>query len=282
MTLTYSLNGLDLHDPGNGRKLLDATSWSNNIAMRNTVLSLPGMHGAVPVWAAPLDSSNLVLRVQVKDRDEDGLNDKWNLIMRHLGVGNNRGTLIERARSAAGADNGRQVSAYGQLVSADQPDFSCAGGLVTSSLIFSIPGGRWYGAAETEVLSLTGANQAVTIAQDSTMPITESQFLVKGPIAGLHIFDNVSQTGFDWTGVNITSAQWLLIDLATFTAWQKSSAAYDLSGTNVSAGLANSGVGWLSLVPGIADGITASSVSVTSSGTSGASTLTLRAQPAYQ
>lgn len=281
MTLTYAINGLDLHDPDNGRRLLDAPIWAGNLTSRNIQIALPGVHGNVPVWQSPMDASGITFRVRLLDHDQDGLNTKWNQIVRYLGVGNNQPVILSRTRSTTAETNGRQTTTKGQLTAVDPPDFSCAGGFVTASLGFNIPSGRWYGEVTTEVLALADADQPSTIAEASTMPITDSAFLVHGPISGLHIFDNTSQTGFDWSGANVTSAQWLLVDLASFTAWIKSSATYDLSGTNVSAGLANSGIGWLSLVPGVTDLGSASSVSVTSSGTSGASTLTLRAQPAY-
>lgn len=281
MTLTYAVNGLDLHDPANGRRLLDAPIWASNLTMRNIQIALPGIHGNLPVWQSPLDASGITFRIRLTDHDQDGLNTKWNQVVRYLGVGNNQPVTLERTRSTTGVNAGRQVTTKAQLTTVDPPDFSCAAGFVTASLGFNIPSGRWYGSAATETLNLAAANQRVTTAEASTLPITDAAFLVKGPVSGLHIFDNVSQTGFDWSGANVTSAQWLLVDLASFTAWIKSSASYDNSGTNVSAGLANSGIGWLSLVPGIGDGISQSSVSVTSSGTSGASTLTLRAAPAY-
>ena len=281
MTLTYAVNGLALHDPDNGRRLLDAPIWAGNVAMRNLQLALPGTHGNLPYWQAPLDTSGISFRVRLTDQDQDSLNDKWNQIVRHLGIGINQPVILSRTRSTTADTEGRQTTTKAQLTTVDPPDFSCAGGLVTATIGFNIPSGRWYGDITTETLALADTDQPSTIAESSSMPITDAAFLVHGPISGLHIFDNISQTGFDWSGANVTSAQWLLVDLASFTAWIKSSATYDLSGTNVSAGLANSGVGWLSLVPGVTDTSTTSSISVSSSGTSGSSTLTLRAAPAY-
>lgn len=281
MTLTYAVNGLALHDPDNGRRLLDAPIWAGNVSMRNLQLALPGTHGNLPFWQAPLDTSGITFRVRLTDTDQDTLNDKWNQIVRRLGIGINQPVILSRTRSTTAATNGRQTTTKAQLTTVDPPDFSCAGGLVTATIGFNIPSGRWYGDVATETLALADTDQPSTIAESSTMPITDGAFLVHGPISGLHIFDNISQTGFDWSGANVTSAQWLLVDLASFTAWIKSSATYDLSGTNVSAGLANSGVGWLSLVPGVTNDSSTSSISVSSSGTSGSSTLTLRAAPAY-
>ena len=281
MTLTYAVNGLALHDPDNGRRLLDAPIWAGNVSMRNLQLALPGTHGNLPYWQAPLDTSGITFRIRLTDTDQDNLNDKWNQIVRHLGIGINQPVILSRTRSTTADTDGRQTNTKAQLTTVDPPDFSCAGGLVTATIGFNIPSGRWYGDIMTETLALADIDQPSTIAAASSMPITDAAFLVHGPISGLHIFDNISQTGFDWSGANVTSAQWLLVDLASFTAWIKDSASYENSGTNVSAGLANSGIGWLSLVPGVTDDTSTSSISVSSSGTSGSSTLTLRAAPAY-
>lgn len=281
MTLTYAVNGLALHDPDNGRKLLDAAIWAGSLSMLNYQLALPGVHGNLPYWQTALDASGIQFRVRMLDRDQDGLNTSWNQIIRHLGIGTNQPVILSRTRSTTAETNGRQTTTKAQLTSIDPPDFSCAGGFVTATLGFNIPSGRWYGDVATETLSLADADQPSTIAEDSTLPITDAALLAKGPISGLHVFDNTSQTGFDWSGANVTSDEWLLIDLASFTAWIKDSASYTLDGTNVSSGLANSGVGWLSLVPGITDASSSSSLKVTSSGTSGSSTLTLRAAPAF-
>lgn len=281
MTLTYAVNGLPLNDPDNGRKLLDAPVWASSLAMKNFALALPGVHGQLGVWNTPLDASQIQLKVRLTDQNEDSLNAAWNTIVRHLGVGVNQPSVLTRQRSAGGTDAGRQVSTNAQLINIDPPDFSCTGGLVTATIGFNIPSGRWYGASVDTTLNLAAANQRITSIEGGTLPVTDGKFLAKGPISGLHVFDNVSQTGFDFSGTNITSAQWLLVDMTTFTAWQKSSATYDDSGTDVSAGLTNSGIGWLSLVPGVTASTSQSSVTVSSSGTSGASTLTLRAAPAY-
>jgi hypothetical protein len=281
VTLTYAINGFDLHDPDNGRKLLDAPVWAGSLTMRNLAIALPQVHGNLPVWQAPLDSSGISFRIRLLDNDPDELNTKWNQIVRRLGVGNNQPVILSRTRSTTADTDGRQTTTEAQLTAVDPPDFSCAGGFVTATLGFNIPSGRWYGDVATEALALADTDQPSTIAAASTMPITNAAFLAHGPIAGLHVYDNVSQTGFGWAGANVTSAQWLLVDLASFTAWIKDSEDYELSGTNVSAGLANSGVGWLSLVPGVTDELSTSSISVSSSGTSGDSNLTLRAAPAY-
>src|SRR5690606_12120873 len=139
------------------------------------------------------------------------------------GVGNNQPVILSRTRSTTADTDGRQTTTEAQLTAVDPPDFSCAGGFVTATLGFNIPSGRWYGDVATEALALADTDQPSTIAAASTMPTTNAAFLAHGPIAGLHVYDNVSQTGFDWAGANVTSAQWLLVDLASFTAWIKDS-----------------------------------------------------------
>lgn len=113
------------------------------------------------------------------------------------------------------------------------------------------------------------------------MPLTNMKFKCHGPISSLQITDQISQTGFAWSGANITSSQWLLVDMQTFTAWQKNTDNWELTGTNVSAQLRSMLLGWLNLVPGIAPGSAASSVNVSASGTDGNTDCILRTRPAY-
>lgn len=281
MTLLYSVNGLALHNPAQGRKLLDTTQWASPVQMRNTNIVLPNMHGSVPVWNAPLEPSSITMRVRLQGDTPAELNERWNELIRHMGVGINQPVVIARTRSAPDEGDGQQVTVAAQLSNIEVPDFFCNPGFCDTTLVFNIPEGRWFGPEEDTPLIIPETNQIVTVAQDSTMPITNMKFLCKGPISSLQINDNVSQTGFAWAGANILSSQWLLVDLQTYTAWQKNSENWDLSGTDVSAQLRSMLLGWLTLVPGIAPGSAASDVSVAASGTDGTTTCTLRTRPAY-
>lgn len=282
MTLLYTVNGLALHNPVMGYKLLDATQWASPIQMRNTTIVLPNMHGAIPVWNAPLEPSTVSMRVRIQGDDPAELNDRWNELIRHLGVGINQPINITRTRNTPDEGDGQEVSVAAQLANVEAPDFHCNPGFADATLIFNIPEGRWFGEESDEELNIPGSNQIVTVAQDSTMPLTNMMFLCHGPLSSLQITDNVSQTGFNWSGANILESQWLLVDLQTFTAWQKSSEDFELSGTDVSAQLRSRLLGWLTLTPGIAPGSAASDVSIAASGTSGATDCILRTRPAYQ
>lgn len=279
MTLAYAINSFDLHQPAAGYKLLDATAWASPVTMPNLQLSVPRMHGTVPVWQVGMESSSIIFRVRITGATDTELNTRWNALVRQLGVGANRPVLLTRTRATSGSTNGRVTTAFAQLASIEQPDFSCAAGYVTTTIVFNIPSGRWAGAWTEE--TLTFGTQVADIAADGTMPITDAMVRVKGPINSLSVFDNVSQTGFTWSGANITTDQWLLVDMQSFTAWAKNDAGYDLNDTNVSALLRSTGLGWLALVPGLSGDTSASSITVTGGGTSGATVATLRARPAY-
>lgn len=281
MTLLYSVNGLSLHNPAQGRKLLDATQWAGPIQMRNTIITLPNVHGSVPVWQAPLEPGSISFRIRIQGSTPAELNERWNELIRHMGIGINQPVTLARTRNVPNGGEGQQVSVAGQLASVQPPDFFCTPGFCDTTIVFNIPEGRWFGTEEDTPLIIPETNQIVTVAQDSSMPLTNMQFLCHGPISSLQINDNVSQTGFAWSGANILTSEWLLVDLQTFTAWQKTTEDYELTGTNVSAQLRSMLLGWLTLVPGIAPGSAASDVSVSASGTDGNTTCTLRTRPAY-
>lgn len=281
MTLLYSINGLALHNPAQGRKLLDATQWAGPIQMRNTVITLPGVHGSVPVWNAPLEPGSISFRVRIQGDSPAELNNRWNELVRHLGIGINQPSILVRTRSAPDEGDGQQVSVAAQLASVEPPDFFCNPGYCDATIVFSIPEGRWFGDEVDTVLVIPQNDQIVTVAGESTMPLTNMQFRCRGSISSLQVTDQISQTGFAWSGANITSTQWLLVDMQTFTAWQKDTDDWELTGTNVSAQLRSMLLGWLNLVPGIAPGSAASSVNVSASGTDGTTDCILRTRPAY-
>lgn len=281
MTLLYSVNGLSLHNPAQGRKVLDATQYAGPIAMRNTTILLPNVHGSVPVWNAPLEPGSIQIRLRINGDDAAELNDRWNEVIRHLGIGTNQPVTLIRTRNTPDSGDGQQVSVAAQLSGLEPPDFSCASSFVDTTMVFNIPEGRWFGDEVDTALVIPQTNQTVTVAQDSTMPLTNMKFLCKGPISSLTITDNVSQTGFAWDGANVLSSQWLLVDLQTFTAWLKEDEDYELTGTDVGAQLRSQLMGWLTLVPGIAPATATTDVSVAASGTDGTTTCTLRTRPAY-
>lgn len=281
MTLMYSVNGLALQNKAAGYQLMDATQYGGALTMRNTQLQPPNFHGHVPVWNAPLDSGQIQFRIRITGTDQDTLSSRWNGLVRRLGVGTNQPVTLTRSRSSAGSTSGRFTTVAGQLIGLEAPDFSCPANYLEATLTFSIPEGRWFAAEAEEILTIPGMNQVVDLAAEGTLPITAMQFKVKGPVSSFSVTDNVSQTGFAWSGANILSTQWLLVDLTTYTAWQKTTNDYDNTGTNVSANLRMTNLGWLSLVPGIAPGHSTSDVTISASGTTGATTCTLRARPAY-
>lgn len=279
MTLAYAINSFPLHQPAAGYKLLDATQWGSPLTIRNTQLVVPNMHGSVPVWQAPMEATSITFRIRITGSNDTELNARWNALVRQLGVGANRPIILTRQRTASGSTLGRITTAEAQLASIEPPDFSCAAGYVQATLVFNIPTGRWAGAWTEEALTFN--TQVADIAAAGTMPISDAMVRVLGPINSLAVQDNVSQTGFTWSGANVTGAQYLLVDMHSYTAWVKSGSDYNLSGTNVSALLRSTGVGWLSLVPGISGDTSASSITVVGGGTSGATVATLRARSAY-
>lgn len=279
MTLSYAINSFALHRPNEGYKLLDATQWGSPVTIRNSQLLVPNMHGALANWQAPVEPATITFRMRISGGTDEELNTRWNALVRQLGIGANRPIILTRQRTASGSTLGRVTTAAAQLASIEPPDFSCAAGYVQATLAFNIPSGRWSGAWTEAVLP--AGSSAPSLPNSGSMPITDAMVRVQGPVSSLIVRDNVSQTGFTWSGANVTSAQWLLVDMQSNTAWVKEDSGYALSGTNVSALLRSVGLGWLSLVPGPSGDTSNTSVTVTLGGSSGATVCTLRARPMY-
>jgi hypothetical protein len=119
-----------------------------------------------------------------------------------------------------------------------------------------------------------GANQRSTLAEDSTLPITDALLRAIGPMSSLFIKDNLSNTGVTWgqliLGGSVPAGKMLLIDVGAMDAAIVSTDTWDLtSGTPAAASLTFLGNGPLSLTSRLTGSGTTptSSVSITIGGT---------------
>src|SRR5690606_1736764 len=59
MAIGYTLEGFNLHQPDIGFRLLEGTEFASTIAPRRVNISVRNMHGEVPMWNDPLDTTTL-------------------------------------------------------------------------------------------------------------------------------------------------------------------------------------------------------------------------------
>lgn len=264
--LEYTIEGFNLHQPELGFYLLEGSSYASEISPRRVNLEVPGVHGEIPQWNDPLSSTNVVFNVRVREANPESLRQKWQYLRALMRTGNNNPVTVRRLES------GQVLSAQMQLLSMSEPDFYCAAGMVTTTIMLHNPSGRWSAINTTEQeLAIPGTDQILTAAAASSGPITDALVRVRGPVSSITMRDNTNDTGFQWQlSPTISSGQYLLVDCGSFTAWRNTSDDWEQRGSDVSSGLRTTGNGMLSLVslPSFVVGNNSSSVTVSAAGTS--------------
>lgn len=265
--LEYTIEGFNLHQPELGFQLLEGSSYASEIAPRRVNLQVPGVHGEIPQWNDPLSSTTVVFNVRVRDGEPEQLRQKWQYLRSLMRTGSNNPVVVRRLE----AD--QTLSAQMQLLSMSEPDFYCAAGMVTTTIMLHNPSGMWQSITTTEQqLATPGTDQFLSVAAASSGPITNALFRVRGPISNITVRDNTNDTGFQWQLSPVISAsQYLLVDCGSYTAWRNTTDSWEERSADVSSGLRTTGNGMLNLVsmPSFVIGNNSSSVTVTTAGTSG-------------
>lgn len=277
--IDYLIQGFRLHQPDQGFRLLADSQYSSSIAPRRVNLTVPLMHGQIPAWNDPLDSTTVMLRVRITDPDPTQLEHKWNYLRSLCLLGGNRPVILVRE---VGTET---TTAQVQLESMTQPDFNYAGNFVTTTMVFHNPSGRWRASeAEEQFLSLNTPNQALLAASRSNAPISDALIRVRGPVSRVEVVNDANGTGLIWQSTStISASRWLLIDCEGFTAWSNTNSNWETRGDNVSRWLLTQGNGPLTLTPitSLNTVNNSSAFSVQASGTSSQTQVHVRARRTY-
>lgn len=269
--LAYTLEGFDLHQPLLGYRLLEGSTFASEVAPRRVNLVVPGVHGEIPAWNDPLSTLLLSLRVEVKGSSPEDREMRWNYLRSLCRLGSNQPVTVRRVVP------NRVDSTFAQLQSMTEPVFLSPRHIVQTTMVFHIPSGRWTDVNPVEQeLAIPGSDQNVVAAAESTAPITDALVRVQGPVSSIGIIDNTSDTGLTWAGAApIGVGEYLLVDCGQFTAWRNSDDEWDSQDADESRWLSSQGNGMLSLipVPSFTVGSAVNSVTVTATGTTGASEL---------
>lgn len=265
-SLTYQLEGFDLHQPDIGFRLLEQSTFAAEVAPRRVNIEVPRRHGEIPAWNDPIDTRLLTLNIEVRGDTHTELEERWNHLRSLAGLGINRPVTIQRV-----SDFGT-TSTFAQLQNMSNAVFYHPRHIAQTTMLFHIPSGRWedVNASEQE-LSIPGTEQNVVFAAESTAPVNNVLLRAQGPLSTLTVFDTTNDTGFTWGGEDpIPSGEYLLIDCADFEAWHNTSSDFDAEDTDVSRWLSTVGNGMLTLVPltsfTIGDSINSTTVEVTGDG----------------
>lgn len=173
--------------------LLKGTEYAPALTPRRAVVEIPQVHYAVPLWGDPMSQITVGLTVRVQGTDEQNLRSWWNKLISVMELGSatpirlsrHRGTTIEYADA--------------QLLSSTSPDFFCSSNRLDAQFVFNIPGGAWR--SDGLILQDLPANTsdvASTVANLSTMPITDVEIRVPGPVGVVEVRDGITSTGVHW------------------------------------------------------------------------------------
>lgn len=241
MSTAYKLNGFTIGGKAltQGIYLLEGTEYAPALAPRRAVIEVPGTHYAIPQWNDPLSQITVSLKVRVTDISPEGVASRWNTLIGLLGMGTNQPITLSRVRGSI------EESADAQLVSMNAPDFSCPANRVDATIIFNVPGGSWRGVS-SDVTFFNGSANVLPNALASTVPITDTRLLLKGPATSVTVTDNTSGTAIFWGdgSSSVGSSQWLLIEPYYMRAKTQTTETWSFStGTNVTGALEFRGYG---------------------------------------
>lgn len=277
--INYTVNGFSLHQPELGFLLMEQTEYASSIAPRRVNIMVPMMHGEIPSWNDPLDTTEVLLRVRIKDDDPAELENKWNYLQAMLGTGQNNPIVLRRENEK------HNLFAHVQLQSMTQPDFYCAAGIITTTILLHNPSGRWQAVTEEDqTMVVPGAQQEVVTARYSSAPITDSLWRIRGPISTISVHNPWNDTGWEWRAPAAVPADtWIIVDTRNYQVWRNTTDGWDAREVDVSRGLMTIGNGMLALtpVPGIPYGNTSNITTVSASGHNSATELVVRSRRTF-
>lgn len=280
MTIGYTIQGFNLHQPEWGFQLMEGSSYASSIAPRRVNLVVPTMHGEIPAWNDPLDSTSIAIRVRISDPDPAELERKWIYLRSLCMTGQNNPVTLRRE------SQDHNAFAYVQLLSMTEPDFWCAAGIVDTVIVFHNPYGRWQDARtpEDQTLAISGAQQIVVAAMESSAPITNALFRIRGPLSSVQIRNPYNDTGVSWIATTtVSSNQWVVIDTEKYQAWLSSTDDWEAKTADVSRTLLTMGNGMLSMtsIPSLTPGSNSNLTAISASGQGGTTEIVVRARRTY-
>lgn len=250
--------------------------WRPPVAVRRSVLSIPGRHGSVASTRPPVfDEPVVALELRCKG------------VMSTLEAAVNE---VQALLSAPGLTLGRSsgglvTSAPVELVSISPSQF-VADTFADVSVQLAVPGVFLRSASVDSTPEVVTTGEVVSLPglAVGTGPVGDAVLRIRGAATSVSVVDVVSGTGISWTGT-LLATEYLYLHPATATATRStSSTAWDWTVTDVSGGLSYPAPGLLQIWPRMtaADPAAKSArVTVTGTGFDGTTALTVRAQPAY-
>jgi hypothetical protein len=268
----WTLSGVDV-----GRwHLRKGSSWRPLVQVRTKSLEIPDVHGTtaigLPVFETPQVSFRLRTDIGAQDTVEAMTNELIGLLAAPgLTLGRDSGGIV--------------TSAVPRLLSISDEEFIWNHSARFVALL-DIPGVFLRAASldTTPTVVVSGQTYTLSGLGVGTAPVTDAVLRFLGPLTSVSAIDPVSGTGVSWTGT-LAAATYLYLHPNTMTArTSASSSAWASGGTDVSGTMSRQPSGTLQIWPrmvALDPSVRSSRLTVTGTGFTGATALSVRAQPAY-
>ena len=270
----WLINGLDV-ESALGGSVQTSGLWRPPVSVARTLVKMAGEHGGIAVGLPTFEAPTLSIELLVRASSQTDLEAK---------IGQMHAVLASPALTLTRIYAGGSVSAAAVLMSIGHSDF-VFGSLTRVVVGLSIPGVFLRGPVWTSDLIPAQANivaLGLTGLSGSTAPIGDAVIRATGPCTNPYVADPTSGTGLQWTGT-VAAGQYLFMSARPLKArLSASSADWASGGTDVSAALTYPAAGRLQLWPAVQDATSRKVlISMTGSGRTSATKLTVRGQGAY-
>lgn len=269
--MSWSITGVDL-----GRWVVEqATVRRAGVTVRRTSVQVPGRHGVIPAGMVEYDEPTVAMTLGCHGLTEADVEASvWGL----HGVLGGPGSLA-LTRTVGGL----VTTAHARLVSVAHEHVGA--GYDRAVALLAVPGVFWRGEPIASVPApASGGRIELPALAGSTAPVADAVVQVAGPLTSVQVACPVSGTGLSWAG-SLPAGSYLYLDAAGVTARVSPSAsAWETGGAPASSGLDYPAAGVLSLWPAMHAGDPADRrvhVTVTGAGHTAATTVAVRARPAY-
>lgn len=237
MSSEYSLNGVDLDQPGKWR-VMEGTLLPAVPSPRLESTDVPFRSGIIDGAGLKVGTFKVTVAFMVDGVDRSDLDRNFQALMARLRASNKLATLQHHPAGVSPRE------ALVRLVSVSQPSWRYGEWAIDTTVIFEAVEGVWRDSAVVE----TNLSDLGRLAGGAA-PISDALFKLKPTSNLVTITDVTSGTSLTWRGTTETD-QRLLIDVGKYSAWrQVSERWYPLQGAfNASAEISMSPEG-LQLTP---------------------------------
>lgn len=237
MSSEYSLNGVDLDQPGKWR-VMEGTLLPAVPSPRLESTEVPFRSGILNGAGLKVGTFKVTVAFMVEGADRGDLDRNFQALMAHLRASNKLATLQHRPAGVSPRE------ALVRLVSVSQPSWRYGEWVIDTTVVFEAVEGVWRDTATIE----TQLDDLSRLAGGAA-PISDAILKLKPTANTVTIKDVTSGTSLTWRGT-MESDQRLLIDVGKYSAWrQVSELWYPLQGAfNASAEISMSPEG-LQLTP---------------------------------